>query len=224
MEQRIVDRIPEPEVMDGGDEAKAYEQADFAEVNEAFVERIVELGGHLSRACVVDLGAGPADIAVRLLQRRPDWRVTAVDAAAAMFALARQRLAGEPLGDRIDLVLADAKSLPFDDHAFDLVVSNSIIHHLNEPESVWLEVKRVARPGAVVLFRDLSRPDTPSRARRIVETYSGDESDLLKKLFYDSLLAAYTPDEVRGQLAAANLTTLQVEHSSDRHWDVFGRV
>ena len=58
-----------------------------------------------------------------------------------------------------------------------------------------------------MLFRDLSRPKTPRRARQIVETYSGEESDLLKKLFYDSLLAAYTPDEVRGQLAAANLTT-----------------
>lgn len=219
-----MDRIPEPEVMDGSDEAKAYEQADFAEVNEAFVDRVVELGGHLSRARVVDLGAGPADIAVRLLRRRPDWRVTAVDAAAAMFALAEKRLAGEPLGDRIDLVLADAKSLPFADRAFDLVVSNSIIHHLNEPESVWLQVKRIARPGAVVLFRDLSRPESPGRAHQIVETYSGDESDLLKKLFYDSLLAAYTPDEVRRQLAAADLTTLQVEPSSDRHWDVYGRV
>ena len=219
-----MERVPEPEVMDGSDEAKAYEQADFAEVDEAFVERIVALGGQLARARVVDLGAGPADIAVRLLRRRPNWRVTAVDAASAMFALAQKRLAGEPLGDRIDLVLADAKSLPFTDHALDLVISNSIIHHLNEPESAWSEVKRVARPGAIVLFRDLSRPDSPRRARQIVETYSGDESDLLKKLFYDSLLAAYTPDEVRGQLAAVNLTTLQVEPSSDRHWDVFGRV
>ena len=219
-----MDRIPEPEVMNGGDEAKAYEQADFAEVNEAFVDRIVELGGHLYRARIVDLGAGPADIAVRLLRRRPDWRVTAVDAAAAMFDLARQRLADELLGDRIDLVLADAKSLPFADRAFDLVISNSIMHHLNKPESVWLEVKRIARPGAVVLFRDLSRPESPDEALRIVETYSADESDLLKKLFYDSLLAAYTPDEVRRQLVAADLTTLQVEPSSDRHWDVYGQV
>jgi len=219
-----VQRVPEPEVMDGGDEAKAYEQADFAEVNEAFVDRVVALGGQLTLARAVDLGAGPADIAVRLLRRRPDWRVTALDAAAAMFALAQQRLASEPLGERIDLVLADAKALPFADRAFDLIISNSIIHHLNEPELVWSEVKRIARPGAVVFFRDLSRPESSGQALQIVETYSGDESDLLKKLFYDSLLAAYTPDEVRRQLAAVNLTTLQVESSSDRHWDVFGRV
>jgi ubiquinone/menaquinone biosynthesis C-methylase UbiE len=217
-------RVPEPEAMDGFDEAEAYEQADFAEVNQAFADRAVELASDRDRAVAVDLGTGPADIPVRLVRARPGWRVAAVDAAPAMLALARQRLAREPDLTGVWPVLADAKRLPFASRSFDVVVSNSIIHHLNEPEGVWAEVKRIARPGAIVFFRDLSRPDSPDAARSIVERYSGQESNLLKKLFYDSLLASYTPDEVRTQLASAGLAGLTVTMATDRHWDALGLV
>jgi len=217
-------RLPEPESMDGCDEAKAYEQADFAEVNQAFADRTIELAWHLKRAKGADLGTGPADIPMRLVRARPDWRVVAVDAAAAMLALAREHLSTEMAAGSIDLVLADAKKLPFADNSFDFVVSNSIIHHLDQPEDLWSEVKRIARSGAVIFFRDLSRPDSPDAAAQIVERYSAEESDLLKKLFFDSLLASYTPAEVGRQLASVGLTGVTVTMSTDRHWDVVGQV
>ena len=83
-------RVPEPEAMDGGDETEAYQQADFAVVNQAFVDRTVELASTPARARAIDMGTGPADIPARLIRARPAWRVVGVDASAAMLALARQ--------------------------------------------------------------------------------------------------------------------------------------
>ena len=60
------------------------------------------------------------------------------------------------------------------------------------------------------------------RAHRLVEHYSGDEPEVLKQDFYLSLLAAFEPEEVEEQLAAAGLSGLSVKVVSDRHLIVFG--
>jgi hypothetical protein len=61
-------------------------------------------------------------------------------------------------------------------------------------------------------------------AWRIVEQYSSREPEVLKRDFFNSLCAAFTPDEVRGQLAAAGLEVLRVQTVSDRHLTVSGRL
>lgn len=235
-------RIPERELMDLPAEVDAYAAADFSKVNQAFVQRLVELAGHLQTAEALDLGTGPGDIPVRLLrtlrQGRPGarWTVTAVDASAGMLACARRLVEREglmghdardmqdgPAGSRIHLVQADAKQLPFADASFDVVFSNSILHHINDAASFWGEVRRVARPGAIIFLRDLALPGSAEDARRMVQLHAGGESALLHEEFYRSLLAAYTVDEVAQQLRAAGLEGLAAAMVTDRHMDVTGR-
>lgn len=212
-------RRPEPEVMDLPEEARAYAQADFADVNAAFVECLTELTVGIDSAHALDLGTGPADIAFRVASVRPDWRIVAVDASYAMLKLA------QPVNQHnLHLVQADAKALPFKDRCFDVIFSNSILHHITDTGRFWLQVRRVATPGAFVFLRDLARPENESAARAVVEQYSGGESELLKEEFFRSLLAAYTPQEVRPQLASAGLVRLEVKMSSDRHLDIVGRI
>jgi hypothetical protein len=104
------------------------------------------------------------------------------------------------------------------------VFSNSILHHITDTGPFWAEVRRIAKPGAVAFLRDLARPADHEAAHAIVEQYSGDESNLLKEEFFRSLVSAYTPDEVRRQLAEADLGALEVALATDRHLDIFGRI
>ena len=70
---------------------------------------------------------------------------------------------------------------------------------------------------------DLFRPDSPERAHEIVETAAANEDPLLKRDFFSSLLAAWTVEEVRSQLAV-NLPHLDCRIISERHWLVSGRL
>ena len=108
--------------------------------------------------------------------------------------------------------------------AYDLVISNSLLHHLPEPGILWDAVKRLGKPGARVVVMDLARPESEQRAWELVETYSGQEPTLLKTDFHHSLCAAYRPEEVREGLVAAGLGCLRVERVSDRHWLVTGSI
>ena len=73
-------RQPEPEFMDEGMEAEAYARADFADVNRAFVERLLDLTDQHKNARALELGVGPGDITVSMAAARPGWRIVAMDA------------------------------------------------------------------------------------------------------------------------------------------------
>ncbi len=68
---------------------------------------------------------------------------------------------------------------------------------------------------------DLRRPDSSQAAQEIVETVTTDEAEVLRIDFYNSLLAAFTPDEIREQLKAAAMN-LDVTLSGDRHMLIKG--
>ena len=71
---------------------------------------------------------------------------------------------------------------------------------------------------------DLRRPDTREQAGRLMQEYSGNEPEVLRRDFFNSLLAAYRPEEIAAQLALVNLSGLQVESVGDRHVVVYGHL
>ncbi len=222
--QQHMSRQPEPEYMDEAAEADAYALSDFSEVNQAFVERLLELVPTAEALDVIDLGTGPGDIPVRICLARPRWHVVAVDASAAMLSIAGKAAQEADLIDRIELIQADARETGLTPHSFDVLFSNSILHHINDTAAFWKELKRLAKPGATMFLRDLARPATATAAREIVDTYGQVGPELMREEFYRSLLSSYTPEEVRTQLAEAKLGCLEVEMVTDRHIDIFGTL
>jgi len=223
MSKLLTHRQPEPDLMDLAQEAVAYAQADFSAVNQAFVDRLLELHSP-PHARVIDLGCGPADIPIRLHCQRPAWQITAVDGSLAMLQLAAAAMAHSPAAQAIGLLECDACATPLPDHSFDVVISNSLLHHVTEPLQMWREIARLAASGGFVFVRDLFRPATLAQAEQIVKTYAGNESQLLQDEFHRSLLAAYTLEEVKAQLRQAGLSGLRVTQASDRHLDITGTL
>jgi ubiquinone/menaquinone biosynthesis C-methylase UbiE len=224
-DDRLRERLPEPaELMDEAEHARAYAAADFADVNQAFVDRFRATFPELSAGRVVDLGCGPADIPLRLSRALPAVEIFAVDGARAMLELGRDAVTSAALGDRVRLIAGGLPCLPFGDHRFDACISNSLLHHLRRPEALWSEARRIGQHGAPLFVMDLYRPATRREARELVERAAGDESPVLKQDFYNSLLAAFTVEEVRAQLDAAELDNCSCAIVSERHWLAAGRM
>lgn len=215
-------RIPEPELMDHPEQARAYAEADFAAPHTAFVAAFREAFPRWRRGRVLDLGCGPADIAVRFAQAFPACRVDGVDGAEAMLALGRAAVQAAGLVDRVALhhVYLPHQALPA--ARYDAVLSNSLLHHLADPLTLWRAIRSGARLGAPVLVMDLMRPVDRDLAQRLVQEHAAAEPALLQRDFLHSLCAAYRPEEVRAQLAAVGLDALTVRVVSDRHFLVYG--
>ncbi|WP_447977435.1 class I SAM-dependent methyltransferase [Candidatus Nitrospira bockiana] len=211
----------EPEVMDDPEQAAAYAAADFSHENQAFVDYFLAAYPDFTAGHVLDLGCGPADIPIRLARALPGCRVTGIDASPPMVRLAERAVEEAELADRITVQCQRVQSLCLPEPA-DAVISNSLLHHLANPLQFWYAVKRWTKPGGLVLIMDLIRPDSPEAAQAIVDRYAAGEPAILRRDFFNSLRAAFTEDEVAGQLAEMNLTRLLVDVLDDRHWIVGG--
>lgn len=88
---------------------------------------------------------------------------------------------------------------------------------------LWQMVNQFAKPGAAIFVMDLMRPDSQEQAEAMRRQYAANEPEILQQDFFNSLLAAYTPEEVKAQLQKAGLGHLKVEAVSDRHLLVSGR-
>lgn len=219
-----MDRVPEEELMDGTAQAAAYAGADFAEANSLFVKLLQHNFPHHVPHRIIDLGCGPGDILVRMARTWPDARLTGVDGSRAMLTHARAAVAAAGLQVRINLLQRRLQDLSLPPE-FDTIVSNSLLHHLHDPDLLWRRIAELGPAGAVILVMDLVRPDNEARARDLVRRYAKDDPDVLKQDFYRSLLAAYRPEEVRDQLLRrAGFGHFAVERVSDRHIAIYGHL
>lgn len=222
----MLPRVLEPEVMETADEADEYDRMSHQTVNRVFVDDLLTALAPLLPASplrVFDAGTGTALIPIELAQRLADCSILAADAAEEMLRIGRENVARAGLADRIELGLRDCKALPETDALFDIVMSNSLVHHLPAATDMFRECWRILKPGGLLFVRDLYRPTTTDEVERLVATYAGQENPTQQQLFRQSLHAALTVAEVEELLDAAGLSMAQVGMTSDRHWTVVSR-
>ncbi len=216
-------RITESELMDDAEGARAYAKADFEEPHQRAIElfcrcfRERELRGR-----VLDLGCGPGDVTFRFAARFPESEILAVDGAGEMIRLAKERQAHEPEAGNIKFVRGIIPGAKIPDVEYEAIISSSFLHHLHRPHCLWQTIKGHAAIGTIIFVIDLFRPASKEEAQRLVDVYAHHEPDILKRDFYNSLLAAFRPEEVRAQLREAGLTSLTVGPVSDRHMIIYG--
>lgn len=204
--------------MNEADEVAAYSsaaaQAYLDSIDNTLVERVIALG--LEGGLLLDLGSGPGNIPLKLARRCARLRVIGVDRSPHMIRVARQAAGDQGLLGRVHFFLADAHQLCFPDACFDWVLSNSLLHHLRNPCAAFNEMARVVKPDGVVVVRDLRRPSRllfPLHVWWYGRYYSG----LMKKLYGDSVKAAYTGEELARMLGSSSLSDARIFFHARTH-------
>ncbi|MBI2815304.1 MAG: class I SAM-dependent methyltransferase [Acidobacteria bacterium] len=200
--------------MDDAAEVESYSSAAAARhldaIDDTFVEHLLRLlppSAASAPGCGLDVGTGPAEIPIKLLKRVPSLRMIGVDRSRNMLVRARQNAEAAGVSNRLELLRADAHSLPFRDGVFSVVLCNSVLHHARDPVTLVREMSRVAAPGAALLLRDLRRP-TRLLMRWHLWRHGRHYRGTMRSLFNASVRAAYTPDELNKIVVAARVERL----------------
>jgi SAM-dependent methyltransferase len=99
-------------------------------------------------ATVVDVGAGDGLIDKKLLERRPDLEITAVEVLVRPV----QHVQVQPF---------DGTHLPHEDESVDAVLLVDVLHHATDPLGLLEEARRVAR--ATIVVKDQIAEDVLAR-------------------------------------------------------------
>lgn len=149
----------------------------------------------------IEIGAGSGRLLMRVGLERP-FRLVALDYAVYAMRAVREnaKRAGElrgagPLPTRA--VLGDARTLPFADASFDVVLSGGLLEHFRDPAPVLAEMARILRPGALfyadIVPRKVSLYRWAERGRMKTSEHMAEgiyESDLSRGAWRDLVAAA----------------------------------
>jgi SAM-dependent methyltransferase len=114
---------------------------------EPAAHHVVALAGIVRGERVLDLACGTGNAAIEAARLGAD--VTGLDAAPRLIEVAEARAAAA--GVEAAFVVGDAQNLPFDDGAFDCVVSVFGVIFVSDPPQAIAEIVRVLAPGGRAL-------------------------------------------------------------------------
>lgn len=108
---------------------------------------------------VADLATGTGDLLIEMLRRRPNIaRAAGLDISDRMLARCREKLHRCGLGDRAELLHADASATPFREDEFDTVTMAFGIRNTRDPRATLGEIHRILKPGGAALILEFSLP------------------------------------------------------------------
>jgi demethylmenaquinone methyltransferase/2-methoxy-6-polyprenyl-1,4-benzoquinol methylase len=122
----------------------------------AWKRRLVAMSGAGPSLRALDVASGTGDIAFALSARGA--RVIGLDLTVRMLQLARAKMPGRP---PVAFLAGDMTTLPFRDSEFDLVTAGYGLRNVPRLEPAIDEIRRVLRPGGLLLSLDFDRPANP---------------------------------------------------------------
>ena len=204
-----MERLPESEAIAELEDARRFNQLmggrlrqhEYRGLARDAVALGVPRGGN-----VLDVGTGPGFVAIEVarLLRGTGCQVIGLDLSEAMLALAAENAQREGLEGMITWRQGDAKSMPFEDGEFDLLVCNDSLHHWEDPLVVFDEIARVLKDRGQCLVHDSKR--LCKWAPRLTVWAIG---MLIPRDFrvhyWNSIKSSYTPEELNALLKGSRL-------------------
>lgn len=136
--------------------ATSYDQSDPMQITYALVPYVLKNLAPITRPAILDVGCGTGELLSQLVAQSYD-SLAGLDLAPNMVGVAREKL-----GNTVELRIGDAEAIPWDSGTFDCVLCTLSLHHYPHPERALAEMRRVLRPGGLLILADVTMP-TPLR-------------------------------------------------------------
>ena len=231
-----MERIPEPELMKKKEQVISYDEADFSEGEDNFINQInhylfkndISLS---EKDLIVDLGCGPGNISEKLAIRWPKAEVIGVDGSKEMIikAESNKSISAEKRKlKNLKYICADIKDLKLNKIAkkkkISLLVSNSLIHHITYLEDFFNARRNLSNNTTINFHKDLKRPIDEKDALELKAQCSTKYNEILTNDYYASLKASYTFKELKNFILENDLYSLDVFEEGDNYLIVYGNV
>lgn len=108
-------------------------------------------------ALILDVATGTGDLALAALRLKPE-KIIGVDISEGMLQVGRKKMAARQLSHRIEMIQADSENLPFEENKFDAATVGFGVRNFENPERGLAEIKRVLKPGGMLVVLEFSKP------------------------------------------------------------------
>jgi cyclopropane fatty-acyl-phospholipid synthase-like methyltransferase len=162
----------------------------------------------LGEGTVIDLGSGTCNFVIALAQNFPNLDFVCYENSPAMIKIAKDNITLAGLDSRIQLIQDDIFNAT---GKYDVVLANRLLHHIDETIVFWKLINSLSEKILVV---DINRP--PTHIVDHIQENDEYQDDVYKQDLISSLRAAYSLEEVTGQIKEYNFTI-----TTDHQYNLF---
>ena len=108
---------------------------------------------------IIDVATGTGDLAIEASRIGPAM-IRGIDISEKMLDLARQKVKRKNLSGIIEFTRCDSQNICFHDCTFDVAMVAFGVRNFTDPEKGLAEMRRVIRPGGLIVILEFSRPSS----------------------------------------------------------------
>lgn len=107
---------------------------------------------------ILDIATGTGDLAIQFAEKTSAEKIVGLDLSEGMLSVARKKVSGKNISEKIEFVQADSEALPFDDYTFDAITVSFGIRNFENLEKGLSEIYRVLKKGGIFVILETSVP------------------------------------------------------------------
>ncbi len=144
---------------------------------------------------LLDVATGTGDLALAAMRLKPE-KIIGADISEGMLSIARKKVARHRLSDKIEMIRADSENLPFEENKFDAATVGFGVRNFENLECGMAEIRRVLRPGGMLVVLEFSKPRAGLFSRLYVGYFKYVLPRIGRWLSNDPAAYTYLPESV----------------------------
>ena len=139
------------------------------------------IGQEIKNKNILDVGCG--DGVISYLLAKKGAKVIGIDNSEIAINFAKEKCIDL---NNVEFLVASAHRLPFESKTFDYIVSSEVIEHLNNPDKMLYEIKRIwNKKGKIIITTPIKFSKNPLDMMHYQEFFQEDFIVALEKYFED---------------------------------------
>ena len=145
-------------------------------------KKVVKMVADRNPESILDIATGTGDLAIKFATATQAKRIIGLDISEGMLNMAKKKISGSEISEKLIFVQGDSEALDFEDNLFDVVTVSFGIRNFENLEKGLSEIYRVLKKNGFFVILETSVP-TKSPFKQGYNFYSRRILPLIGKLF-----------------------------------------
>ncbi|WP_147678253.1 bifunctional demethylmenaquinone methyltransferase/2-methoxy-6-polyprenyl-1,4-benzoquinol methylase UbiE [Algibacter pacificus] len=121
-------------------------------------KKVVKIVKDSNPDSILDVATGTGDLAINLAETNAS-RIVGFDISNGMLEIGKTKVTKKGLDSRVEMILGDGESMPFEDNSFDAITVAFGVRNFESLEDGLKEIYRVLKPKGTFVILETSMPD-----------------------------------------------------------------